>query len=149
MVEKEIDSLCNQYGLKPTSLSDLMLKVNFPDPDLEYGFTEEENSLYLPLYEELNALSSLSGIRNNSQVYLQLVLDPGLAFDGVMIGQDQFSESPPAPNGMMNLLDVTTPGQLGQFLCVHGVVLFPRSADPTIRFGIRDNQFLAIARAGL
>jgi hypothetical protein len=53
-----------------------MLKVNFPDPDLEYGFTEEENSLYLPLYEELNAVSSLSGIRNTSQVYFQLVLDP-------------------------------------------------------------------------
>jgi len=76
MVEKEIDSLCNQYGLKPTSLSDLMLKVNFPDPDLEYGFTEEENSLYLPLYEELNAVSSLSGMGGNFQAYIQLILDP-------------------------------------------------------------------------
>ena len=64
------------YGLKPTSLSDLMLKVNFPDPDLEYGFTEEENSLYLPLYEELNAVSSLSGMGGNFQAYIQLILDP-------------------------------------------------------------------------
>jgi len=76
MVEKEIDSLCNQYGLKPTSLSDLMRKVNFPDPNLEYGFTEEENSLYLPLYEELNALNSLSGMGDNFQAYIQLILDP-------------------------------------------------------------------------
>ncbi|WP_148705407.1 AlbA family DNA-binding domain-containing protein [Methanosarcina siciliae] len=76
MVEKEIDSLCNQYGLKPTSLSDLMLKVNFPEPDLEYGFAEKENSLYLPLYEELNATSSLSGVGGNFQVYIQLILDP-------------------------------------------------------------------------
>ncbi|AAM06777.1 predicted protein [Methanosarcina acetivorans C2A] len=76
MVEKEIDSLCNQYGLKPTSLSDLMLKVNFPDPDLEYGFAEEENSLYLSLYEELNAASSLSGVGGNFQAYIQLTLDP-------------------------------------------------------------------------
>ncbi|WP_440947927.1 AlbA family DNA-binding domain-containing protein [Methanosarcina sp. T3] len=76
MVEKEIDSLCNQYGLKPTSLSDLMLKVNFPDPDIEYGFIEEENALYLPLYEELNASSSLSGIEGDFQGYIRFILDP-------------------------------------------------------------------------
>ncbi len=76
MVEKEIDSLCSQYGLKPTNLSDLMLKVNFPDPELEYGFTEEENSLYLPLYDELNAVSSLSGMKGDFQAYIQLGLDP-------------------------------------------------------------------------
>ncbi|MDY9925426.1 ATP-binding protein [Methanosarcina sp.] len=75
MVEKEIDSLCSQYGLKPTNLSDLMLKVNFPDPDLDYGFTEEENSLYLPLCQELSAASSPPG-GDNFRVYIQLVLDP-------------------------------------------------------------------------
>ncbi|MHC1754635.1 MAG: helix-turn-helix domain-containing protein [Methanosarcina sp.] len=75
MVEKEIDSLCSQYGLKPTNLSDLMLKVNFPDPDLEYGFTGEENSLYLPLYQELSAASSPPG-EGDFRVYIQLVLDP-------------------------------------------------------------------------
>jgi len=79
MVEKEIDSLCNQYGLKPTDLSDLMLEVNFSDPDLEYGFTEEENSLYLPLYEELNAVGSLSGMGDYFQAYIQFVLDPDKA----------------------------------------------------------------------
>ncbi|WP_048130357.1 MULTISPECIES: helix-turn-helix domain-containing protein [unclassified Methanosarcina] len=84
MVEKEIDSLCSQYGLKPTSLFDLMLKVNFPDPDLEYGFTEEENSLYLPLHEKLNAVSSLPGTGGNFRVYIQLVLDPEKASSGYL-----------------------------------------------------------------
>ncbi|KKG10914.1 hypothetical protein EO98_19475 [Methanosarcina sp. 2.H.T.1A.6] len=79
MVEKEIDSLCSQYGLKPTSLSDLMLKVNFPDSGLEYGFPGEENSLYLPLYEELKAFSSLSGTGSDFRAYIQLVLDPDKA----------------------------------------------------------------------
>lgn len=76
MVEKEIDSLCSQYGLKPTSLSDLMLKVNFPDPNQEYGFNGEENSLYLPLYEGLNAVSSLSETGSDFLAYIQLVLNP-------------------------------------------------------------------------
>lgn len=79
MVEKEIDSLCSQYGLKPTSLSDLILKVNSPDPDLEYGFTGEKNSLYLPLYGELNAVSSFSGMGDDFLAYIQLVLDPDKA----------------------------------------------------------------------
>lgn len=76
MVEKEIDSLCSQYGLKPTNLSNLTLKVNFPDPDLEYSFQGERNSLYLPLYQELNATGSLPG-ENYSMAYIQLILDPG------------------------------------------------------------------------
>ncbi len=79
MVEKEIDSLCSQYGLKPTSLSDLMLKANSPDPSREYGFNEEENSLYLPLYIELNSVSSLSETGSDFLAYIQLVLDPDKA----------------------------------------------------------------------
>ncbi|WP_048139039.1 AlbA family DNA-binding domain-containing protein [Methanosarcina horonobensis] len=75
MVEKEIDSLCSQYGLKPTNLSDLTLKVNFPDPDMEHGFSAEENSFYLSLYQELNAASSPPG-EGYSSAYIQLVLDP-------------------------------------------------------------------------
>ncbi|HIH74017.1 MAG TPA: ATP-binding protein [Methanosarcina sp.] len=76
MVEKEIDSLCSQYGLKSTNLSHLTLKVNFPDSDLEYGFSGEENSFYLPLYQELTALSSLPK-DSYSQAYIQLILDSG------------------------------------------------------------------------
>lgn len=75
MVEKEIDSLCSQYGLKPTNFSDLTLKVNFPDPDLEHGFSEKENSLYLPLYQELNATSSFPE-KSYSMAYIQLILNP-------------------------------------------------------------------------
>jgi hypothetical protein len=74
MVEKEIDSLCSQYGLKPTNLYELTLKLNFPDPDLEHSFQEEENSLYLPLYQELHATGSLPG-EGHSMTYIQLVLD--------------------------------------------------------------------------
>jgi len=74
MVEKEIDSLCSQYGLKPTNLSDFTLKLNFPDPDLENSFHEEGNSLYLPLYQELNATSFLPG-ESYSMAYIQLILD--------------------------------------------------------------------------
>jgi hypothetical protein len=75
MVEKEINSLCSQYGLKPTNLSDLTLKVNFPDSDPDYGFSGEENSLYLPLYKEFNATSSPPGVEY-SLAYVQLILDP-------------------------------------------------------------------------
>lgn len=75
MVEKEIDSLCNQYGLKPANLSDFTLKVNLPDPYLERGFLDEENSLYLPLYQELNA-ASFSPDEGYSMAYIQLILDP-------------------------------------------------------------------------
>lgn len=75
MVEKEIDSLCSQYGLKPTNLSDFTLKRNFPDPDLENSFHEDGNSLYLPLYQELNATSFLPG-ESYSMAYIQLILDP-------------------------------------------------------------------------
>ena len=74
MVEKEIDSLCSQYGLKPTNLSDLTLKLNFPGPDPEHRF-QEENSLYLPLYQELNATSSLPR-KSCSMAYIHLILDP-------------------------------------------------------------------------
>jgi hypothetical protein len=75
MVEKEIDYLCSQYGLKPTNLSELTLKVNFPDPDLEYGFPGGDYSLYLPLYQESNASISPPGERF-FMAYIQLVLDP-------------------------------------------------------------------------
>jgi hypothetical protein len=75
MVEKEIDSLCSQYGLKPTNLSDLTLKANFPDSDPDYRFPDEENSIYLPLYQELNATSSLPDI-GYTLAYIQLILCP-------------------------------------------------------------------------
>jgi hypothetical protein len=75
MVEKEIDSLCSQYDLKPTNLSELTLKANLPDPNLDYGFFGEGNSLYLPLYKELNASSSLPG-KDYFLAYIQFVLDP-------------------------------------------------------------------------
>lgn len=75
MVEKEIDSLCSQYGLKPTNLTELTLKVNFPDPELEYGFIGEENSLYLPLYQEMKVISSPPE-GSDFRAYIQLVLNP-------------------------------------------------------------------------
>ncbi|MCQ1537307.1 ATP-binding protein [Methanosarcina sp. KYL-1] len=91
MVEKEIDSLCSQYGLRSTTLSEFTFRVNFPDPAIEGGFMEEDNSLYLPLYEEgqafsslsplsslsfLSSLSSLPGVEGRTPAYIQLVLDP-------------------------------------------------------------------------
>ncbi|AKB24780.1 protein of unknown function DUF262 [Methanosarcina sp. MTP4] len=80
MVEKEIDSLCSQYGLRPTNLSELTLEINLPDPALEDGFRELENTLYLPLSDGANAVSSLSFLTEaEPSAYIQLVLDPGKA----------------------------------------------------------------------
>ncbi len=76
MVENEVNTLCSQYGLKPTDLSEITLKVNFPDESLERGFNEEENSLYLPLYENSHAAFSLSGVEVELQACIQFVLDP-------------------------------------------------------------------------
>ncbi len=76
MVEKEVDTVCSQYGLRVTRLSELTLKVNLPDANLERGFIEEENSLYLPLYEEGQAVSSLSGVGTAFKAYIQFVLNP-------------------------------------------------------------------------
>ncbi len=77
MVEKEIDSLCNQYGLRATNLSELTLDINFPDPLLESRFRELENTLYLPLSDGINAVSSLSFLAEaEPSAYIQLVLDP-------------------------------------------------------------------------
>jgi hypothetical protein len=76
MVEKEVNTVCSQYGLRLTSLSELTLKVNLPDADLEKGFIGQENSLYLPLYEERPAVSSLSGVGIDFQAYIQFVLNP-------------------------------------------------------------------------
>jgi len=58
-----------------TNLSDLTLKVNFPDPYTDYGFPGDENSLYLSLYKELNATSSPPGAEY-SPAYVQLILNP-------------------------------------------------------------------------
>ncbi len=80
MVEKEIDSLCSQYGLRPTNLSELTLEINLPDPALEGGFRELENTLYLPLSDGINAVSSLSFLAEaEPSAYIQLVLNPGKA----------------------------------------------------------------------
>lgn len=76
MIEKEVNTLCNQYGLKPTNLAELTLKVNFANDSLEKGFTEEENSFYLPLYEGLHAPSSLFGIGAEYKAYIQFILNP-------------------------------------------------------------------------
>jgi len=76
MVEKEINTVCSQYGLRLTSLSELTLKVNLPDVNLERGFVEQENSLYLPLHEERPAVSSLYGVGMEFQAYIQFVLNP-------------------------------------------------------------------------
>jgi hypothetical protein len=76
MVENEVNTLCSQYGLKPTNLSEITLKVKFPDESLERGFNEEENSLYLPLHENGHAAFSLSGIEVEIQACIQFVLDP-------------------------------------------------------------------------
>lgn len=77
MVEKEIDSVCSQYGLRATNLSEITLDINFSDPLLESGFREMENTLYLPLSDGANAVSSLSLLAAaEPSVYIQLVLDP-------------------------------------------------------------------------
>ncbi len=76
MIEKEVNTLCNQYGLKSTNLAELTLKVYFSNDNLERSFTEEENSLYLPLYEELYATSSLFGIGAEYKAYIQFILNP-------------------------------------------------------------------------
>ena len=76
MVEREINTVCSQYGLKPTDLSELTLKVNLQDPVIQKGFIEEENSLYLPLDEESYAVPSVSEIETDFRAYIQFVLDP-------------------------------------------------------------------------
>jgi len=77
MVEKEIDSLCSQYGLRATDLSEITLDINFPDPSQESGFGELDNTLYLPLSNNANAISSLSSLAEaEPSAYIQLVLDP-------------------------------------------------------------------------
>ncbi len=77
MVEKEIDSLCSQYGLRATDLSEITLDINFPDPSLESGFRELDNTLYLPLSNNANAISSLSSLAEaEPSACIQLVLDP-------------------------------------------------------------------------
>lgn len=75
MVEDEVNTLCSQYGLKLADLSEITLKVNFPDENLERGFNEEENSLYLPLYENSHATFYLSD-EVEHQACIQFVLDP-------------------------------------------------------------------------
>ncbi|RXA21885.1 ATP-binding protein [Methanosarcina sp. MSH10X1] len=76
MVEKEVNTVCSQYGLRLTSLSELTLKVNLPDANLERGFIEQENSLYLPLHENKQAASSLSEVGMEFQAYIQFILNP-------------------------------------------------------------------------
>ena len=77
MVEKEIDSLCSQYGLRATNLSEITLNINFPDPSLESGFRKLENTLFLPLSDDANAVSSPSPLAEaEPPAYIQLVLDP-------------------------------------------------------------------------
>lgn len=76
MVEKEVNTLCGQYGLKPTSLAEITLKINLPDESLEKGFIEEENSLYIPFHEENSASSALSGVGKEFENYIQFVLNP-------------------------------------------------------------------------
>jgi len=77
MVEKEIDSLCSQYGLRATNLSEITLDINFSDPSLENGFRILENTLYLPLSDRAKAVSSLSFLEEAElSAYIQLVLDP-------------------------------------------------------------------------
>lgn len=93
MVEKEIDSVCNQYGLKPMSLSDLTLSINYPYSGMNgaAGFKEMENAVYLPLLNDSTVLAlppSLSEDRDGVEdgkgaypegyplSYMQLVLDP-------------------------------------------------------------------------
>lgn len=76
MVEKEVNTVCSQYGLRLTSLSELTLKVNLPDANFERGFIEQENSLYLPLHENKQAASSLSEVGMEFQAYIQFILNP-------------------------------------------------------------------------
>lgn len=76
MVEKTVNTVCSEYGLRLTSLSELTLKVYLPDAGLERGFIEQDNSLYLPLNEERQAFSSLSDVGVEFQAYIQFVLNP-------------------------------------------------------------------------
>lgn len=76
MVEKEINTVCSEYGLRLVSLSELTLKANLPDANLEKGFIEQDNSLYLSLHEERQAVSSLPEVGVEFQAYIQFVLNP-------------------------------------------------------------------------
>ncbi|MDD4497467.1 MAG: ATP-binding protein [Methanosarcinaceae archaeon] len=81
MVEKEIDTVCSQYGLKPTSLSELALEINYPDfvKYEEDGFGELDNAVYLPFSESFHVTDSLLSFLEESldpHGFIQLGLDP-------------------------------------------------------------------------
>lgn len=90
MVEKEIDTLCSQYGLKAVSLSEIALEINYPDIG-KYegdGFEELDNALYLPFSESFNVTDSLLSFlekRIDPQGFVQLVLDPEKANSAYLV----------------------------------------------------------------
>ncbi len=79
VAQQEINGLARASGLAPISLIDICTSINLPKRDLETGFADLPNSVYLPTIGNSPVVASLAELRIKPQNYIQIAIDPNKA----------------------------------------------------------------------
>jgi len=77
--EQEIYRLAKLSGLPQIKLLDIVIEINRENKNLEFGFNDNPNSIYLPLIGYSEALTNLSSLKLKAQNYIQIQLDSNKA----------------------------------------------------------------------
>lgn len=73
---REAIRLARRAGLDKIFLKEIALEINLCGENLESGFEQKANSIYLPLMNYSQVVSSLADLQVKPQHYVQLVLNP-------------------------------------------------------------------------
>lgn len=79
VTQQEINSLARILGLNPVNLIDICSSINLPKRNLDPGFADLPNSVYLPTIGNSPVVASLVELRIKPQNYIQLVIDSNKA----------------------------------------------------------------------
>jgi len=75
---RESIEIAKRSGLKPVKLNKISKEINFCNP--RTSFEIKPNSVYLPFIESYNVVNSLDELQSRQDLYVQIVLDPDIAF---------------------------------------------------------------------
>jgi len=151
-ISLSLNTACSafEYGLRvlPVPRAPGQVVAIVPPP-LPVPICLVEASFSIPLWTWQSTQSLRCTLFHSAWTSLSVYSWSGSDLDGIVIWQHKFSESSAVTNRMMDLFDVSTPGQVRQLGCIYGIVLLTCPADPPIRFGIGDNKFFSIRSTNL
>lgn len=84
--QRQLEALKRSQDFEGVRLTDVVLHMTLGKSGSDFAFEERENAVYLPIFATGDAVTSQAEMRNKPQNYIQLVLDPEVAYAPYVAG---------------------------------------------------------------